>query len=62
VRFDSSEITQTVHAAVERVLHVADLPTRADLEALNKNLERLATALESFESRLAAGDRPRDLR
>ena len=60
VRFDSSEITQTVHAAVERVLHVADLPTRADLEALNKNLERLATALESFESRLADGDRPRD--
>lgn len=57
-RFDTSEITQTVHSAVERVLHVADLPTRGDLEALNKNLERLATALESFETRLAAIDRP----
>jgi len=59
-RFDTSEITQTVHSAVERVLRVADLPTRGDLEALNKNLERLASALESFEARLAAVERPRD--
>ncbi len=59
-RFDSSEITQTVHNAVERVLRVADLPTRGDLEALNKNLERLASALDNFEARLAAADRPRD--
>lgn len=57
-RIDTSEITQTVHNAVERVLRVADLPTRGDLEALNKNLERLASALESFEARLAAVDRP----
>ncbi len=46
------EISRAVHDAVERVLRVIDLPTRADLEALNKNLERLAAALESFESRL----------
>ncbi len=59
-RFDTSEITQTVHNAVERVLRVADLPTRGDLEALNKNLERLASALEGFEARLAAIERPRD--
>jgi len=59
-RFDTSEITQTVHSAVERVLRVADLPTRGDLEALNKNLERLASALESFEARLAAVEGPRD--
>jgi polyhydroxyalkanoate synthesis repressor PhaR len=58
VRLDTSEIGQTVHNAVERVLRVADLPTRGDLEALNKNLERLASALESFEARLAAVDRP----
>jgi polyhydroxyalkanoate synthesis repressor PhaR len=57
VKLESSEIAQTVHAAVERVLRVADLPTRGDLEALNKNLERLATALETFESRLSAADR-----
>ena len=58
-RLDTSEIRETVHNAVERVLRVADLPTRGDLEALNKNLERLATALENFESRLAAADRDR---
>jgi hypothetical protein len=45
---------------VERVLRVADLPTRGDLEALNKNLERLAHALESFEARLAAAEAPRE--
>ena len=49
---DVSEISTAVHEAVERVLRVVDLPTRADLEALNKNLERLTAALESFDSRL----------
>jgi hypothetical protein len=48
-----SDISGAVHDAVERVLRVVDLPTRADLEALNKNLERLASALESFEARLS---------
>jgi polyhydroxyalkanoate synthesis repressor PhaR len=57
-RLDTAEIGQTVHNAVERVLRVADLPTRGDLEALNKNLERLAHALEGFEARLAAAERP----
>ena len=50
------EISAAVHAAVERVLRVIDLPTRSDLETLNKNLERLAAALESFEARLSEGD------
>ena len=54
---DTTEISRTVHAAVERVLRVMDLPTRADLEALNKNLERLSSALESFERRLSSGDK-----
>ncbi len=49
---DVSEISTAVHEAVERVLRVIDLPTRADLEALNKNLERLSAALESFDARL----------
>jgi polyhydroxyalkanoate synthesis repressor PhaR len=51
---DTTEITKTVHSAVERVLRVMDLPTRADLEALNKNLERLSSALESFEARVGS--------
>ncbi|HTO52677.1 MAG TPA: polyhydroxyalkanoate synthesis regulator DNA-binding domain-containing protein [Myxococcota bacterium] len=57
---EAADIRETVHAAVERVLRVADLPTRGDLEALNKNLERLAAALESFEARLSAADPNRD--
>ena len=49
---DAREITRTVNQAVERVLRAIDIPTRGDLEALNKNLERLSNALESIESRL----------
>ena len=59
-KFDSADLRETVHNAVERVLRVADLPTRGDLEALNKNLERLAAALEIFESRLSSIDSQRD--
>jgi polyhydroxyalkanoate synthesis repressor PhaR len=51
---DGSEISRAVHQAVERVFRLIDLPTRSDLEALNKNLERLAGALHRFEERLAA--------
>ena len=49
---DPGDIARAVHETVERVLSVADLPTRGDVEALNKNLERLAGALEAFEERL----------
>jgi polyhydroxyalkanoate synthesis repressor PhaR len=59
-KFEAADIRETVHSAVERVLRVADLPTRGDLEALNKNLERLAAALENFEARLSAADPNRD--
>jgi polyhydroxyalkanoate synthesis repressor PhaR len=48
------EISRAVHQAVERVLRLIDLPTRSDLEALSKNLERLTTALQRFEDRLRA--------
>jgi polyhydroxyalkanoate synthesis repressor PhaR len=48
---EPNEITRAVQDSVERVLRVLDLPTRSDLEALNKNLDRLASALESFEKR-----------
>jgi polyhydroxyalkanoate synthesis repressor PhaR len=49
---EPSEISRAVHESVERVFRMIDLPTRSDLEALNKNLERLASALETFESRI----------
>ena len=51
---DASEISRVVHQSVERVLRMVDLPTRGDLEALNKKLERLSSALETLEARLAA--------
>ena len=47
----SQQISLVVQDTVHKVLQVADLPTRGDLEALNKNLERLASALEAFETR-----------
>lgn len=53
---DPAEVARVVHLAVERVMRVMDLPTRAELETLNKNLERLSAALEGFERRLT--DRP----
>jgi hypothetical protein len=55
-RFDTSEITQTVHSAVERVLRVADLPTRRP-EALN----RTWSAASALELRGAARGRRRPL-
>ena len=58
--FDVAEIGRTVNEAVERVLRVVDLPTRADLEALNKNLERLVSALKTIETRLAETQSDRD--
>ena len=51
--FDGSEISRAVHQAVERVFRLIDLPTRSDLEALNKNLEHLTGALHRFEDRLS---------
>jgi polyhydroxyalkanoate synthesis repressor PhaR len=51
------DLSRVVHQSVERVLKLVDLPTRSDLEALNKNLDRLTSALESFEQRIAALER-----
>ena len=38
-----------VQGAMERVFKVLDLPRRSDIESLNKNLERVAMALEGLE-------------
>jgi hypothetical protein len=43
--------------AVERVFKLLDLPRRSDIEALNRNLDRVASAIEALErSRHAAHD------
>jgi polyhydroxyalkanoate synthesis repressor PhaR len=46
-----------VEHAVERVFKLLDLPRRSDIEALNRNLDRVASAIEALErSRNAAHD------
>ncbi len=39
-----------VQNAVERVFKLLDLPRRSDIEALNRNLERVAEAVDNLES------------
>jgi polyhydroxyalkanoate synthesis repressor PhaR len=44
-----SDWDEMVHGAVERVFKALDLPRRRDIEALNENLERVASALERID-------------
>jgi polyhydroxyalkanoate synthesis repressor PhaR len=43
------DFDQIVQNAMERVFKLLDLPRRADIEALNQNLQRVADAVESLE-------------
>jgi BMFP domain-containing protein YqiC len=43
------DVESNVQHLVERVLGALDLPRRADIDALNANLERVAKALENLE-------------
>ena len=45
--------------AVERVFKLLDLPRRSDIEALNRNLDRVASAIEALERTRAGARRPR---
>ena len=53
------DFERVVQAAMERVFKLLDLPRRADIEALNQNLRRVADAVESLQraesNRAAAG-------
>jgi polyhydroxyalkanoate synthesis repressor PhaR len=44
-----SDWDEMVQGAVERVFKALDLPRRRDIEALNENLERVASALERID-------------
>ena len=46
-----SEWESNVQGAVEKVFRALDLPRRKDIDALNENLERVATALEKLDLR-----------
>jgi hypothetical protein len=43
------DIEHILHNAVERVFKLLDLPRRSDIEALNRNLDRVASAIEALE-------------
>ena len=46
-----NEWESNVQGAVEKVFRALDLPRRKDIDALNANLERVATALEKLDLR-----------
>jgi hypothetical protein len=50
VAFAHPDFDGLLQKAMERVFKMLDLPRRSDIEALNKNLERVAAALEGLES------------
>lgn len=54
------ELDKIVQASVERVFRALDLPRRSDVEALNDNLERVASAVEMLEGALAGKPRRSD--
>jgi polyhydroxyalkanoate synthesis repressor PhaR len=47
VAYGAPELEELLEQALERALKALDLPRQADLEALNRNLERVARALEA---------------
>jgi polyhydroxyalkanoate synthesis repressor PhaR len=50
------DLEHVLQNAVERVFKLLDLPRRSDIEALNRNLDRVASAIEALErSRSSAG-------
>jgi polyhydroxyalkanoate synthesis repressor PhaR len=62
IAYASPDFDQMVQRSVERVFKVLDLPRRSDIDALNRNLERVAEAVETlekvYERREAAVPRP----
>ena len=44
-----ADLEQLIQNAVERVFRVLDLPRRSDVDELNRNLERVAQAIETLE-------------
>jgi polyhydroxyalkanoate synthesis repressor PhaR len=60
IAFGAPDLDRVVQRALERVLRVLDLPTRTDLEALEKRLDRLSELLGAPATRepRAAAPRP----
>jgi polyhydroxyalkanoate synthesis repressor PhaR len=49
IAYASPDFEQIVQKSMERVFKLLDLPRRSDIEALNRNLERVAEAVETLE-------------
>ena len=54
IAYANPDFDRMVQNAVERVFKVLDLPRRSDIDALNKNLERVASAIETLEKAYGA--------
>jgi polyhydroxyalkanoate synthesis repressor PhaR len=50
IAFATPDFDRAIQNAVERVFKLLDLPRRSDIEALNRNLQRVADAVEHLES------------
>lgn len=57
IAYASPDFDSAIQSAVERVFKVLDLPRRKDVDALNQNLERVATAIESLQRSIQQPDR-----
>ena len=62
IAFSKPDFEGLVQTAMERVFKVLDLPRRSDIEALNRNLQRVADAVEHLDvpRRPAEPTPPRD--
>lgn len=50
IAFATPDFDHVVQNAVERVFKLLDLPRRTDIEALNRNLQRVADAVERLDT------------
>lgn len=48
IAYASPDFEKIIQNSVERVLRILDLPRRSDIEALNRNLDRVAEAVETL--------------
>ena len=53
IAYASPDFDHAVQNAVERVFKLLDLPRRSDIDELNTNLERVASAVEALEKSFA---------
>jgi polyhydroxyalkanoate synthesis repressor PhaR len=50
IAYATPDFDRVIQGALERVFKLLDLPRRGDIEALNRNLQRVADAVERLES------------